>query len=812
MHHRSHWMRFGNAAFWSLGLGLVPAVAAAEEAPPPPPPPAHDQLQEVVVTAEHRSEDLDKVPMSISAITGAQMEQQGIKNIADIARNVPGLNFQSAGDSFGTTEISIRGIVSLTGSAPTGVYIDDTPVQVRPSGVNGTTTPFPEVYDLDRVEVLKGPQGTLFGAGSEGGTVRFITPEPSLDTFSGSVHTDGSFTDGGDPSWETGVAVGGPIIDGKLGFRASAWVQELGGWVDRANPSTNGVVEANSNWDLTKVGKLALKWQPIDNLTITPSIYYQDKYTNDTSLWSQAEPCADVTYSCKTATVGGQYKNLALIPQPDDDHFFLNSLNAQYKFDAFTVTSITSWFHRTDKHLVDGSTYDLSGFVPWPPGQLDNAGGQYLPDGAPFVSHISLQNGQENYNQEIRFASNDAPGDFFSWTAGVYWAHSRQVLNYSIREPLINVANDPSVIAYYELGCNPGQCSVADLMGAPMVGPYSYLDNEVSHDSDEAIYANLAIHPTEQIKLEAGVRGARAVFDFNDVQNGPWSAGYSDNSASKKEYPVTPRFSASYQLTDDQMIYATAAKGYRIGGGNDDLSHFVSCYQDFSNLGIKGNPLTYDSDSVWSYEFGTKAKMFNNKVQIEAALFWVNWTNIQSEIYLPICGYTYTDNLGNAVSRGGELTAQWLVFDGLTLSGNVAYTDAHYTTTTTVGGNILAKAGDNLGTPPLTFTISAEHDEDLGNDASFYVRGDFQFASHFTRTGSEVVYTYDPETRPGAATTTLSARAGVTKGPWDVSIYGQNLLNDSTATYLFHDTYYSPNLREESLRPLTLGMTVDYKF
>jgi iron complex outermembrane receptor protein len=830
---RSKGMMMRGAALMALGLLLQLGVARADEgqmpvqtaqapppaatpAPPPPPPPPSHGLEEIVVTAEHREEDISKVPMSITALTGDQMEQQGIKNVADVAREVPGLNFQAASDSFGTTQIAIRGISSIAGSATTGVYIDDTPIQVRPSGATGTTTPYPKVFDLDRVEVLKGPQGTLFGAGSEGGTVRFITPDPSLDNFSGVVHADGSFTVDGDPSWETGVAIGGPIVEGKLGFRASAWVQEEGGWVDRANPENNQVVDANSNWDISKVARLALKWQPIDNLIIQPSVYYQDVYTNDTSLYSLAEPCVDVSAHCQVQTVGGQFKNLSLIPQPDDDHFFLNGLTMGYDFDAFTVKSITSWFHRTDKRLSDASTYDLSGFVPWPLNQYNTDGGQYLPDGAPFVSHIQLENGQENYDEEIRITSNDAPDDPLSWSAGLYWQHNRQTLDYSIREPLINVANDPTVIGYYGLGCAPGSCTVADLMGSNMVGPYSYLDFSVSHEQEEAAYANVSYKFLDnKLKLEAGVRAARSLFDFYDEQNGPWTAGYHVNSATKKEYPVTPRYSISYQLTDDQLIYATAAKGYRIGGGNDDLSHFVSCAGDFANLGIKGDPLTYDSDSVWSYEAGTKSKFFGNKVQIDAAAFWIDWTNIQSEVYLPICGYNYTQNLGNAVSRGFELSATWLVSDALTLTANVGYSDAHYTTTTTVGSAapvILAHAGDPLPVPPFTFTVSAEHDQDLGNDMSLYVRTDFTFASPYTRTGGPLTYSYDPEVRAGASTIDLTARAGVTKGPWDVSVYGQNLTNSTTSQYLFHDTGTAPNIRAESPRPLTLGMTVDYKF
>jgi outer membrane receptor protein involved in Fe transport len=814
----------------ALAQTAPPAAQTAQTAPDP----NKRQIQEIVVTAQHKAEDISKVPMAISALSGDQMEQQGIKSISDIAREVPGLNFQSAGDSFGSTEISIRGVLATAGAATTGVYVDDTPIQVRLSGFTGTSNPYPQVFDLDRVEVLKGPQGTLFGSGSEGGTVRFITPEPSLDKWSGFAREDTSFTEGGDPSGEIGGAIGGPIIDGILGFRASAWIQHEGGWVDRVDYKTGATVDPNSNWEQTKVARVAFKFAPDDRLTITPSVFYQDKYSHDTSLWwldnGAYQPANG---SAPPANDTGRYKNLDQLQQPDDDHFWLTGLNVEYKFDPFTVKSISSWFEREDNRYSDESTYDLSTFVPsnFDGNGFQPYGGVYLPGGAPFASHGFFQNTQQNFDEEIRISSNDQPGDWFSWNVGFYWQHNRQGLGNTIAEPLINVANDPSVYANYGYAlanpntglppCKLGKCTVADLMGTGMLGPYSYIDNEVFHDSEQAIYANLTFHPIEDLTLQAGVRGSRSTFDFVDVQNGPWNShqlangnwvGLGIDEASKKEYPITPRFSASYQLSDDQMVFATAAEGYRVGGGNDNLGTLVSCKTDFQNLGISGNPLTYDSDTVWSYELGTKSKFFDKSLQVDASLFWLNWNNIQSQVYLPICGYTYTANLGTATSKGFEATVRWIAADWITLSGNFAYTDARYTSTTSISGNILALKGDSLLTPPLTFAFTAEHDEDIDEDVSLYARSDVTWASHYNRTGSYIVYTSDPITRPGLATTTLGARVGIVTGPWDLSIYGQNLLNAGTPTYVFHDTYYSPAVREESLTPLTVGLTAEYHF
>src|SRR5476649_2671244 len=203
------------------------ATAAATQGP----------MQEVVVTATRREEDLSKVPVSVTALTQEDMDTKGIKDITDVARFTPGIYI----DNSGTNNISIRGISSSGGAGTTGIYIDDTPIQMRALAFNPDDT-LPKTFDLDRVEVLRGPQGTLFGAGSEGGTVRYILTQPSLTKDSTYARGELSFTQYGEPSYEAGVAHGGPIIDGVLGFRVSVWYRKDGGWIDRVDPTTRDVV------------------------------------------------------------------------------------------------------------------------------------------------------------------------------------------------------------------------------------------------------------------------------------------------------------------------------------------------------------------------------------------------------------------------------------------------------------------------------------------------------------------------------------------------------------------------------------------
>jgi iron complex outermembrane recepter protein len=237
-------------------------------------------LEEIVVTATRKEESLSKVPISITALTQDAIDTRGIKDFSDVVRFTPGVAF----DSSQTNQISIRGISSSGGSGTTGIYIDDTPIQVRNLGFNSDDT-LVKLFDLDRVEVLRGPQGTLFGAGSEGGTVRYITVQPSLTQSSVYAKAETSYTEGGDPSYEVGLAGGMPVIDGVLGVRASAWFRRDGGWIDRIDPTTLDVVDKNANSVGTSVLRLSALWQPTDGLHVTPSMLYQNSQRADVTIY-----------------------------------------------------------------------------------------------------------------------------------------------------------------------------------------------------------------------------------------------------------------------------------------------------------------------------------------------------------------------------------------------------------------------------------------------------------------------------------------------------------------------------------------------
>ncbi|MDR2212659.1 MAG: TonB-dependent receptor, partial [Pseudomonadales bacterium] len=269
-------------------------------------------LEEITVTATRQEASVNRVAMSVSALSQDSMTQQGIRVGADIARMVPGVTFTETGGDR-NPQFTIRGIGGATvGSQTTGFYLDDTALQRRmvPGLQTGGGAPFPNLYDIERVEVLRGPQGTLYGDSSEGGTIRFITPTPSLTEFSGRARVDGAITEDGAPSKEVGLAYGGPLIEDVLGFRISGDYRKQGGWVDSKSVYDGLTFHEDNNSTESQYLRLAMLWQINDTWSITPAVYYgRDQSNDDTGVWGPSE---EITWS------GSVFRNG--IPNPDIDY------------------------------------------------------------------------------------------------------------------------------------------------------------------------------------------------------------------------------------------------------------------------------------------------------------------------------------------------------------------------------------------------------------------------------------------------------------------------------------------------------------
>ena len=743
---------------------------------------------EIVVTATRRAESLSKVPQSVTALTQASLDVRGIKDISGVVRQTPGIQFDPNG--FGNqTNIAIRGISSTVGAATTGVYIDDTPIQSRVVGYS-TTNAFPAVFDLARVEVLRGPQGTLFGAGSEGGTVRFITTQPSLTETKVYGRTEAAATQGGAVSGELGVSITAPLVKDKLGLAASIWYRHDGGWIDwqNANPDVANapyLKNVNSSW--TQVGRVALKWAPVDGLEITPSLYYQKRVNNDTSPWweNNGLPANAPGFKTLSNPSDGHYVSGAPNGSPDRDRFYMPALNISAKLGGVQLISNTSYYVRDQSGEIDYSTI-------WP---AVFAGTPWV--GTDHKALAYMRNDQRTFTQEVRLQSVDSNAPL-TWVIGGFYAKSVQHFGEDVYDP-----NFSDIF---------GGLPPEVVLGAPLVnGIYSLSGTGRGTDEQLAGFAEASLKLTDTLKVTAGVRVAHTKFEGSSHFQGPVSGDQPQPNQSVSENPVTPKFALNWQATPTTLIYATAAKGYRIGGTNAPVP-LSQCGGDLTNYGFADVPPTYKSDSLWSYEAGAKTRV--GGVSLAASAYHVDWSNIQQNVYLQHCGAQFTANLGKARSQGFDIQATARMASGFTLDGTLAYTNARLTQNVSgqpnpQPGQLIAAVGDHLETHPWTATIGANYEAPVGS-ATAYLRADYSYKSKAKmssvtddRTNSVDLGAYVlPQVHYA------SLRAGLRKGAYDLSLFVDNLTNETTILSRSIEVSGVGSYRNLSQRPRTFGLTL----
>src|SRR6266446_3073493 len=357
-------------------------------------------LEEIVVTATRREELANRVPISMVVWTQEAMEASGVKGMTEIAALTPGVEFDF--DSVIApglyTNLVIRGVTDRHGTT-TGVYIDDTPVPVARGDTLARS--FPWAFDLDRVEVLRGPQGTLLGQGTLGGAVRFIMNQPSLTTLTGFARTEVAMTARGGGNSEAGFAAGGPLITNVLGFRVSGWYQREGGFVDRINPFNGATVEDNANRGTNRSARGALTWALTESVHITPSLDYESYSIHDSpNFWvSASNPKV------------GELKNGSLVQQPFSHVFYLASVKLNAGFDIADVNAVTAYFHRAAQAVADWA--------------VPNSGPPVSPADA---LALPVDFTQRVFSQEIRLTSAKTANVALSWIAGAFYSseHKRQ--------------------------------------------------------------------------------------------------------------------------------------------------------------------------------------------------------------------------------------------------------------------------------------------------------------------------------------------------------------------------------------------------
>jgi iron complex outermembrane recepter protein len=818
-----------------VGVALATGVGAQE---------GTATLEEIVVTATRRAEQLSDVPISIAAYSQERLDTQGVRSIDDIARLTPGITF-ARGDArnAGASSIAIRGISSNVASSTTGIYIDDTPIQTRIIGAGASNfNAYPAVFDLERVEVLRGPQGTLFGSGSEGGTLRFITPAPSLDEYKGYTRVEAAFIEDGGTNYEAGAALGGPIVEGKLGFRLSAWSRRDGGYVDRIStdplpadaplavrnldPSTpptvlptrtriGSTLENNANFHDSRVFKAALGFVPVEDLNVTLSVYHQNIRNNDTNTyWLSISDPDD-----------GAYRQGNALRQPSTDKFWLPSLNINWNLGAVTLVSNTSYFDRDQSALNDYAAFESAlwaGFWEFPVGMF-----------APTLQ----SNTQESWTQEFRLASAE-PDARLQWVAGAFYQKTTQKSRQFVQDAFLpNLFFDARGVPF-PLAFPCATCAPNGLANGP-AGPGLYTFNQdpvLAHDEQLAGFVQFDFSITDPLTLTAGVRYSETKFDATAHYFGPVVGPDVNDSGEKTERPVTPKFGVSYKLTDDNLVYATASKGFRVGGYNPQVGLPCTAPPFFAlpTLGYfpspgnpTGRPSTFDSDSLWSYEVGSKNTLGGGRGLVSASAYYIDWENIQQGVALAGCGFGFTTNLGKAVSQGFDLEASFQITDALTFGTAIGYNDAEFKETVFGGPAAVVpqvSKGDKIPGSPWTATANGQYSFSMFDQAAF-IRFDYEYRSKGPDDTSGLNLTNRAPTPPpnlailvrAPETSLLSVRAGMQVGAANFSVFVRNVLNenpnlapgDLAINWFAGDPH---GFTGQTLVPRTAGMTFSYRY
>jgi iron complex outermembrane receptor protein len=732
-----------------LGYGVALADTPSGAAPDTHLAPSNAvELEEVVVTAQKRSERLLEVAAPVTALTNATLERTQAVRLDDYAALAPGLNL--FGTREGDAQLVVRGITTgSSNSTTTATYIDDSPYGSSTThALGGSMALDLDPGSLQRIEVLRGPQGTLYGASALGGIVKYVTVPPSLTEFGGRVELDGSTVDGGGQGFGVRALVSGPLIANTLGFTLSAFDRRDPGYIDNPN-----LGQRNVNSTRVDGGRAALLWQPTDNFSANLSVLAQDTHGNGSSYeWLNGD----------LSPTDGGLKQFFFIDQPLVEHSRLYSLTVNDDLGWGALTSISSYQSEKYNEVVDSTTY-YSPVVQSILGIDAPNLGTYLPD------KVDLN----KITQEVRLASPST--NRLEWQGGFFFTHESSDYSQSV-----NAFNIPG--------------------GQPLsLGVDLYNGNDTETYREEALFGDVTYHFTPQFDVLAGLRYSanqqRDYFPSSGLLAGGTNLAEGTSSDHSVTYLVTPK----YKFDDNNMVYVRVASGYRPGGPNDTLAALVS----------EGVPATYRPDTLTNYEIGYKAALLDHTLTLDLSAFDIEWHHIQ--IGETIGGVFTTGNGSDARSSGFEAAVTWAPVHGLSLTANLAYTDAHLTDD---APGINGVAGDRLpDSPKFAANVGADYDFPLNAQIGAFVGASTHYqGNRVTDFVSSAPPGYQRPVLP--AYTTVDLRSGVTRGGLEFTLYVKNVGNEHGLNYLTSTMLdgISPPYAVSVIQPRTVGLSLSQKF
>jgi iron complex outermembrane recepter protein len=757
-------------------------------------------LEEVIVTAQKRAETEQSVPLSMTTFNAAALQQKEITEFFDYATKVPNLGFAMTGDGVGTARtISIRGI---SGDNVTGFYIDDTPL---PDSID------PRILDVARIEVLRGPQGTLYGARSMGGTVRVITETPDFKGFSANVHAGISDTWNTDrPNYIADGVVNLPLVQDRLSLRLSGFYDEEAGYLKRrycTNPATAGVTcfPLTTDSALTTTvndvaaintygGAAAVTFKATDNFTITPRMMLQradynglpmSDYLSDPATYpktgypypapgSQVPPLPVVTIPPVTPNnfTQGRFFN---VPEGGRDSWHLYSLALHWTTGVGELVSSTAYFDRQVWETEDETDFIYASLLPL---ASLNIGLPTVPLAAPIASGISEEKNYQRFVEELRFASSlKGP---VQYVAGFFYSDFHGRIPFAAYYPPALAPGFGAVLNSAYGGA--GTCAVIAFCPNPAIPDEIFGSDYRTEIKEPAVFGEISWQIIEPLKLTAGLRWSRVSTTAGGYQEGavtqappPAPARIVDDNVTTTETAVTPKVQVDYHLTPDEMIYAVAAKGFRPGGLVPSVPSAICGGQLPPGVSFS-QTRQFASDHLWNYELGSKNTWLDHRLTLNADVFYIDWKGIQQNILLA-CGFQYRANAGAADSKGAELELNARPVDPLQLSLGVGYQKAKITEASTFSPQ---KPGDPVfQVPDWTGNASASWTQPLFSAGWTLVGAvDYSYVGRSFSANNLTPVSGVFTTRERPSYELLNARIALQHGSWEAAIFGKNLTNE----------------------------------
>jgi len=804
-------MRSSDSSFLRLAiLALILAFPARPAAAQDPAQPAAQKpadqpaepekvSEEITVTATLREEKVQDVPFSVAAPTEEELRARGVDSIEGIAQSTPGFTVQNLGP--GQSQIAMRGVSSgqIVRDQPgvkeqVGVYLDDSGISLS------LFTPDIDIFDMSRVEVLRGPQGTLFGAGSASGTLRYITNQPKLGAHEDVAElTVNSVTDG-ELGGSAKVAVNAPLGD-KAALRVTAFYNRFAGFIDAVQPDLSIKEDVNGG-DRTGA-RVALRMQPNDQLTITPRILYQKVTTDGWNREDAFNILANPYTTTRPAVKLGEREQFTQIGEPFSDKFLLADLNIGYDFGNLALTSITSYTDRDVDVIRDATALTAS----------ITGGSIGLPQRV-YTLNAPLDDATtaKVWTQELRLAGKR---DHLDWVTGLFYGTMDRDYGQSL------------LVSGFET-----------LSGIPTQGHFGAARDvlyfsDLSYTMDQiALFGEATWAVSDRLDLTGGLR----YYDFNEDRVQTFDGIFADAGTSKGSTSATgfaPRLIASYGLMDGTKLNAQVSKGFRLGGINDPLNVPLCTPEDLVTFGGRNE---WKDEEIWNYEVGTKSTLRGGRGTFNVAAYYMDIKNLQATVTAGTCSSRVIFNVPKARSTGIEL--EWAAaptesFD-FAVSINYGQSELRSTLTSTdASGHVQVVSGIEAGkrlptVPEFQGSVTATYQWPLRQSWLASLTGTYQYiGSRFTQIGDQAAgfgivnlnsfgantiggpltqgtFTFNPEL-PSYQLANL--RLGFLNGKWDFAVFINNLFDEHARLALDQERGTRARVGFLVNQPRTFGIT-----